>query len=217
VNRTIGTPSRSRLRATISSTPGGVPAARARAAGPLVDRPVGDGVGERHAHLDQVGAALAERLEQQIRGGEVRVARHQERDEGGAAFLPAAFEGSSMALIAPSGPACGEVIPPPLAGRRRWVAVGGSSARLGRGRRPTPHRFDVLVAPPGEVDQDDPLLAQVRRVLAASAMAWALSRAGRIPSVSASRWKASIASASDARCTRRARSWSSACSGPTAG
>ena len=56
-------PRRSR---TISSTRGSVePAASARLAGPLDHRAVRDGVRERHAQLDDVGA-LARRLDDEL-------------------------------------------------------------------------------------------------------------------------------------------------------
>ncbi len=54
--------------------------------------------------------------------------------------------------------------------------------------------------------------------LTTSAIAWELSRAGRIPSVRASRWKAEIASASVAdEYSTRPASCRKTCSGPIAG
>ena len=50
---------------------------------------------------------------------------------------------------------------------------------------PGEHGFDVLVAAPREVDQDDPLARQARRALDDLGEACELSSAGRIPSVRA--------------------------------
>ena len=114
------------------------------------------------------------------------------------ASAPFAADGSDRVL--PTRVAAGDVRHEQLAAAARLARSSSRAGRHGRGSaRPPPmhvhHLRDVLVAAAGEVD-DDRLPCSDRCSRASQAIAWADSRAGMMPSVRASSWKASITSAS---------------------
>src|SRR5690606_39092145 len=167
-----------------------LPAIQRANVGELDGRAVGHRVGERHAQLDHVGTGVRQALEDAQRGGVGGVAGGDEGHQRCAVFR---FQFGETVLQAAH--ACFSCSP-------MWCITVCMSLS------PRPDRLITIKASLGSCGAR----------LKASASAWALSRAGMMPSRRQQWWKASRASLSlIGTYSTRLISCSQACSGPTPG